>query len=157
MYSDASYANLPDGGSQGGHLVFLSDANELCCPMAWHSTRIRRVVRSTLAAETLALVDGLETAYLMAKTVGEIISGEKESTIPIYCITDNKSLFDAVQTQKTINDKRLRVEISMIREMVENNEIHISWIKSGEQLADVLTKNGASSESLCRVLNIGHF
>ena len=121
VYSDASYANLPDGGSQGGHLVFLSDANGFCCPLAWHSTRIRRVVRSTLAAETLALVDGLETAFLMAKTVGEIISCKRESMIPIYCKTDNKSLFDAVQTLKVISDKRLRVEMSMIREMVEKN------------------------------------
>ena len=157
VYSDASYANLPNGGSQGGHLVFLSDTKGFCCPLAWHSTKIKRVVRSTLAAETLALVEGLETAFLMAKTVGEIISGKKESMIPIYCKTDNKSLFDAVQTLKTINDKRLRVEMSMIREMVENNEIKISWIRSGEQLADVLTKNGASSDSLCRVLNIGYF
>ena len=41
--------------------------------------------------------------------------------------------------------------------MVEKEEIEIQWIKSSEQLADVLTKNGASSESLCRVLNIGRF
>ena len=25
MHSDVSYGNLDDGGSQGGHLIFLSD------------------------------------------------------------------------------------------------------------------------------------
>ena len=157
VYSDASYANLPNGGSQGGHIVFLTDDSNNCCPLAWNSTKIKRVVRSTLAAETLAFVDGLETAYLMAKTIGELISGEKETILPIYCMTDNKSLFDAVHTLKTINDKRLRIEMAMIREMVEKNEIKIKWIKSEEQLADVLTKNGASSDTLCRVINTGHF
>ena len=105
VYSDASYANLANGGSQGGHIVFLNDDSNNCCPLAWNSTKIKRVVRSTLAAETLAFVDGLETAYLMAKTIGELISGEKETLLPIYCLTDNKSLFDAEHTLKTVNDK----------------------------------------------------
>ena len=157
MHSDASYANLADGGSQGGHLVFLCDSNGSCCPLAWKSVKVRRKVRSTLAAETLAFVDGAETAFLLSKIVGEIISNNKDFILPIDGMTDNKSLFDASQTLNLINDKRLQVEIGIIREMVEKEEIKIKWIKSSEQLADVLTKNGASSESLCRVLNIGRF
>jgi len=56
-----------------------------------------------------------------------------------------------------LKDKRLRVELSMIREMVDKNEINIEWIVSGEQLADVLTKHGASSKALCGVLSSGKF
>ena len=157
MYSDASYNNLPDGGSQGGHLVFLSDDNDFCCPLAWKSIKVRRTVRSTLAAETLAMVDGLDTAYLMAKIVGELISNSVNFILPIECVTDNRSLFEAAQTINSLTDKRLRVEMSIIRQMLDKNEMKIKWIRSNEQLADVLTKQGASSESLCRVLNIGHF
>ena len=56
-YSDASFANLKDGGSQGGYIIFLVGSNNNYMPIAWQSRRIKRVVKSTLAAETLAMVD----------------------------------------------------------------------------------------------------
>ena len=127
MYSDASFMNLSDGGSQGGFVVFLSDNKDTCCPLSWKSTKIKRIVRSTLAAETLAFTEGADTAYLMSKIVGEIITG-KESMIPIHCMTDNKSLFDASQTTNLISDKRLQVEIASIRQMIERNEIQIKLL-----------------------------
>ena len=62
VFTDASFRNLPDGGSQGGHVVFLTDGVR-SCPVSWHSQKIKRIVKSTIAAETLALADGCETAY----------------------------------------------------------------------------------------------
>ena len=56
LYNDASYANLPDGtSSTGGRIVWLVGDNGNCCPISWSSTKIKRVVRSTLAAEALSL------------------------------------------------------------------------------------------------------
>ena len=154
---NSSHKNhLSDGGSQGGYVVFLSDNKDIGCPLSWKSTKTKRIVRSTLAAETLAFTEGADTAFLMAKIVGEIVTG-KESMIPIHCMTDNKSLFDASQTTNLISDKRLQVEIASIRQMIERNEIQIKWITSSEQIADCLTKNGASSDRLCRVLNHAKF
>ena len=51
VHSDASYANLNDGGSQGGYIILLSDdVSKKLSPIAWQSKRIKRVVKSTLAA-----------------------------------------------------------------------------------------------------------
>ena len=56
-YHDASYANLNDGGSQGGYVIFLTDdEGAKLAPIAWQSKRIKRVVKSTLAAERLCLL-----------------------------------------------------------------------------------------------------
>ena len=52
LYSVASFNNLPDGGSQGGYTVFLCDKFSSSVPIAWNSTRLKRVNRSTFAAET---------------------------------------------------------------------------------------------------------
>ena len=52
LYSVASFNNLPDGGSQGGHTVFLCDKLSSSVPIAWNSTRLKRVNRSTFAGET---------------------------------------------------------------------------------------------------------
>ena len=154
VYTDASYANLPDGGSQGGQIVFLTSGN-VSCPIAWKSTKVKRVVKSTLAAETLAFVEGCDVAFLMAKLIAEIVNNDRNSTLPITCKTDNKSLFDAANTCKTISDIRLRVEMSIVREMLDRGEIKLSWIKSTDQLADVLTKSGASSSPLLEVIEKG--
>ena len=98
VYTDASFANLPNGASQGGHIVFLTDSDGHSCPLSWQSTKVKRVVKSTLAAETLALVDGSDNAFLMSKLIAEIIYNKKKSHLPIECRTDNKSLFQAANT-----------------------------------------------------------
>ena len=50
VYHDASYANLQDG-----FIIFVTDHNECkASPIAWQSRKLKRVVKSTLAAETLS-------------------------------------------------------------------------------------------------------
>jgi len=52
-----------------------------------------------------------------------------------------------------MENKRLQIDISILREMMENQEIHqFRWIDTKHQLANALTKNGASPEYLLRVL-----
>ena len=71
-YSDASYANLTDGGSQGGHVIFLIDNTGLqLSPIAWQSKRIKHV-KSTLAAEVLSLVEAAESCFWLQNLLNEI-------------------------------------------------------------------------------------
>ena len=61
---------------------------------------------------------------------------------------------DAVHSTKTIEDKRLKIDIGILREMLHNREISsIEWIDSDKQLADPLTKGGASMNKLIEALN----
>ena len=106
-------------------------------------------------AETLPFVDGAEKAYLMSKLLAEILHNKKKSYLTIECRTDNKSLFQAAHTLKTLKDRRLNVEIAIVRQMLEREEIELVWIKAKEQLADVLTKKGASSLTLLKALQEG--
>ena len=62
VYTDAAFGNLPDGGSQDAYLVFLVDKKNNCNIISWQSKRLKRIVRSTLAAETLAMCDGIDAA-----------------------------------------------------------------------------------------------
>ena len=54
-FSNASFVNLKCGGSQGGLLVFLQGRNGKYMLLAWQSRNLKRVVQSTLTAETLVL------------------------------------------------------------------------------------------------------
>ena len=151
LYCDASFKNLPDGGSQGGHIVFLCDDEENCCPIAWSSSKIKRIVHSTLAAETLSLTDGTGTGIYVQSLLGDVVTCHKT----INVLTDNKSLYETTISKKPTTDKRLRIDISGIKEMLDRKEIDIKAIPGSEQLADVLTKKGASPYSLLSVLRNG--
>ena len=65
-YSDASFANLSSGGSQGGMVIFLKYSSEKQCLIYGQTRRIRRVVQYTLVTETLALIYCAEAAVYIA-------------------------------------------------------------------------------------------
>ena len=153
VHTDASFNNHDNGGSQGGQIVFISDSQNNCCPISWRSNRVRRVARSTLAAETFSFADGMDTAQYVRQLAEEIQLMSDKSTIRM--ITDSRSLFDAANTTSLITDRRLRVEMSAIRESKEKGEIQIVWRSGDKQLADCLTKKGASPLTLQEVINKG--
>ena len=145
-YTDAAFANLPNSGSQVGMIIFLRDELGQRCPIYWQSRKLKRVVKSTLAAETLALVEGAEVSFYIASIIKEVT---KTKEVPIHCKVDNKSLVDALSSSKQVDDKRLRIDIAVLDEMLEKKEINnVSWVDSSSQLADCLTKRGASTEKL---------
>ena len=99
-FSDASHANLSDGvSSAGGFIVFLVNGENQCCPLAWGSKKIRRVVKSTLAAESLAMVEAVDVCYYLAHILSEILFMNTKK-VPIECYVDNHSLWDNVHSTK---------------------------------------------------------
>ena len=149
VYTDASFNNLHDGNSQGGYVVLLCDKENQCMPIAWSSNKLKRVAKSTLAAETLAFSVGTDVAHYMMKLLSEILHHDDQKlSISVECYTDSRSLFEAAGTSNLVSDCRLRVKVSAIREMIYKNEINIKWIEKAKQLSDVLTKKGASPEFL---------
>lgn len=157
VYSDASLGNMSDGGSQGGYVVMLVGDNRRFSPIAWQSKKIRRVVRSTIAAETLALADAVDSAVYIAQLYAEITSGQlKSGLLPIECITDNHSLYDTLHSTNHVGEKRLRIEISGIKELIQSGQVSkVKWNSAKTQLADCLTKRGASSLALLGALEEG--
>ena len=145
-FSDASFANLAGCGSQGGFIIFLRDQTGARCPIYWQTKKIRRVVKSTLSAEALALLDCAEAAVYIVNILYEITMCAK---LKIYCYVDNKSLVDVLYMSKRVEDQRLRIDIAVLQSMLERNEISkVSWVCTSQQLADCLTKRGASTEKL---------
>jgi len=155
VFTDASFNNLNNGNSQEGYTVFCSDTLRNCAPILWSSNKVKRVVRSTLAAETLSFADGAESGIYVSNLLKEFVPELK--TLNIECITDSRSLFESAGTTTAVSDRRLRVEINAIREMIKNNEIVINWVKGEKQLSNVLTKAGASPFSLMDIIQSGKF
>ena len=62
-FSDAAFANLKNGSSQEGLIIFLYKSDKNYATISWKSRKIQQVVRSTLAAETFAMEEALEQCY----------------------------------------------------------------------------------------------
>ena len=155
VFSDASHANLSQGtGSMGAHVIFLVDSNSNCCTLSWHGGKIKRVVRSTIAAEALSLCEAVEDAIFLKHILTEISAAKTE--VKIHAFVDNRDVVDAVYSTKSVDDKRLRIDISSLKEFVVNEEISsIRWCPGSIQLANGMTKQGAKVDSLLNILQTG--
>ena len=150
VYSDATYASLDDGSSQGGFIIFVGYEEKLA-PICWSSKKLERVTKSPLASETLALSEAADAGVLVSAMLQEIF---KFSRLPkVICRTDNASLVDTLHSSNLVTDRRLRIDVARIKEMVKNDEIVVQWVRGHDQLSDSLTKAGASASSLRSILN----
>ena len=126
-YADASFGNLADGGSLWGggvYIIFLSSGSGDRCPLSWQSRKLKRMVKSTLAAETLALLDCAEAAVFLSSVMFELA----EHRVPIKCYVDNKSLVESLHSSRLVDDKRLRIDMAVLKNMMDQNEItSVSW------------------------------
>ena len=149
-YTDAAHKNLPNGKSQGGLIIFLQDEEGNKCPIYWRSKKLERVVKSALASETQALVEGAEYTDCIAGIIKAIFSDIK---IKINCYTDSKSLVDSLSSLKP-QEPCLRQDTLVLKDMLEKGTIEpLTWVKSEEQLADVLTKRGVWTGKIIKVLS----
>ena len=152
-FSDASYSNLRNGGSQGGHLTFLVDKNNNSCPLEWKSNRLKRVVRSALAAETLACADCMEASKHWISVINEVLKPQHK--IQVVHHIDSKSLKDHLDGNKTISDRLLRVDINVIRECIELHQVEMILVEGEDNISDILTKHGVKSKGFLEIFQNG--
>ena len=109
-------------------------------------------MRSALGAETLSLCDGCELALYLFEMIRAICPTLKT---PVQGIIDSQSLFETLGTTSQVSNHRLRVEISALRQMVDEADIQVKWVSKHKQVADVLTKDTASDKLLVQMLQDG--
>ena len=76
--------------------------------------------------------------------------------IPITIIINNKSLYDALFSKKNVVEKCLHIDDAFIKKNLEKKIISkIHHVPTREQLANILTKKGASQKELLKVFQSG--
>ena len=156
MYTDASFANnMTDGFSSCfGYVDLLVGERGKCCVISWKANKIKRVCRSTLASETMALVEGLKECLYLKRILIEMGAFHQNSGIVAY--VDNLGLKLALYSTKMVDDKQTRIDIAAMQQMLNTSKVNqVVWCPTGKQLANVLTKKGASSKLILDVLASG--
>ena len=119
-------------------------------PVTWSANRIRRVCHSSMAAEIMAMNEGLKDGQFVKEVIEEL-TGHR---VGMELVTDNKNAFNIIQATTAPQDKRVRCEAAAVREAYLAKEVEEIKLVSGKtgQLADCLTKLGADSSGLLAVV-----
>ena len=114
--------------------------------------RVKRVVNSTLAAECLAAVEASDASIALSSLLSSMLGCPR---FPISVLCDNKSLVDNVHSSTAVDNKRLQIDISILRDDLHQKNIHeLRWIETSLQVANCLTKNGCSSQYLLDIMRL---
>ena len=157
-WSDAAVANRPDLKSTGGHLFGLMNPSEVqqgygkVNAITWKSSRLARVARSSLSAETQALAD-LDGEMMYARLTWAEMNGHRGDlklkdewirSVSAFMVIDARALFDALErgdlTISSMKDKFSALETLALAQSMTMLGTHLQWTDSDHQLADGLTK-----------------
>lgn len=146
--------------SQGGQIIVYYDESlthsQKPTPVtvsSWRSYRLKRKVVSTLGAESQALVNGVGSVNWHRLLLLEVLSGmltgaDWEShlrKLPFISVTDSKSLYDSLKKDSCpaaqFSDKRVAIDISVLRDEFRNQGGIIRWVDTRAMLSDSLTKD----------------
>ena len=178
-FTDSAFKALEDEGSglalRGLAILLTSDVVEGKSVLEvgrtynvnlleWLVRKLRRVVRSTFAAELNALIDSIETLILLQLLLHQIYCGTEESNEellvklecgglypPIDLLVDAKSVSDAVAAPDTCTPQEasLKLHIKTIRDRLARGLLRsLSWCDTRDMLADGLTKGGVDRSAL---------
>jgi hypothetical protein len=138
MFHDGSLGNLDDGKSQGGQIACLTNktGHSVAFWIFWESRTIKRVCRSSSASEVLSAVEGYDaTMWLLA--LWKDTSGQD---LDALLVPDSESLQQKEVSEALPMEKRLRIDMALLRQGVCRGEYGLVWAGSSSNLANPLTK-----------------
>ena len=135
LYTDSSWGdNKDDRKSTGGHLSTING-----CPIAWQSKKQSTTALSSTEAEYYALSATVREALFLRQWF-RVYRGQ-QLKIPVEIKCDNQGAIQmSDHTTNHNRTKHIDIQHYFIREHVRQNKISVNYIKSADQLADILTK-----------------
>eukprot|EP00435_Cladocopium_sp_Y103_P046001 s1245_g13.t1 len=169
--SDAAYASQPGGGSQGGLMVAVAHPNiqSESSPMVileTQSSRLQRVVRCSMSAELSMAATAFKHGDYLRAVYAEILRPQFRlcrwkmfaSHWRHILVLDAKVAYDALQSETAPTDRKLIVDIAVLREALEDEAEsgYVRWVPGKEIPCDGLTKWHANG-SLERIMGTGQW
>lgn len=152
VFVDAGFATNPDKSSQIGFIIVLMDKHNRMNVVHYGSSKSKRVTRSVLAAELFSLVHGFDVASVLRLALNDML----DRIIPLHVYTDSRSLYDCLTKIGRTTEKRLLIDLCMLRQNYERREItEVYWIPTAQNPADSFTKFTAGS-SLSKLIDNNH-
>lgn len=135
VYSDSDFAgDIDTRRSTTGYVSVLSNG-----PVTWSSHRQQCVTRSTTEAEYVAASDAAVEIIWLRTFLQELGINMNE---PTQLLVDNQSALRLIKnSEHHKRTKHIDIKYHFIREKVGDGLISVCYIRSDDQLADILTKS----------------
>jgi len=169
-FSDAGWANAEDMRSQKGQLIPIANAEGEAASLAeWRSHRIKRMCRSTLAAETQSLSTAVDTTLFLRALIAEML-------VPVYFASKYdmteasfrprhfvaSSPYDILIKETSLAnlaEKQTVIDLAWTQDLISELDLEgprdrVYWADTAAQPADLLTKARPHGE-LCKILRAG--
>lgn len=127
-----------------GYIFFYGNT-----PVSWKTVLQKRIVLSTCEAELEAMTEATKEAVYLRKLLKAFNEEQHEPTI-IKC--DNKSARKIAEEPRcTKRTKHLDVKFLYLQQCLKDNSIRYEYVKSTDNLSDMLTKPLTGSSFLSKV------
>jgi len=148
-FSDSDLAgDIDSRKSTTGIIFFLGES-----PISWQSAKQKVVALSSCEAEYIAAATAACQGVWLARLLSEILDSV---VIKPVLRVDNKSTISLVKNHVHHDrSKHIDTRFHLIREYAHNGQIEVSFIRTDEQLGDVLTKPLCKSKFLELCTKIG--
>jgi hypothetical protein len=133
-YTDADMAgDVDDRRSTSGMMYFFGK-----CPISWQSTKQKIVVLSSCEAEYVAATGGACQGVWLKRLHGELV--DHDVGVPELRV-DNKSAI-ALMKNPVFHDrsKHIQTRYHFIRQCVDNGDINVMFVRTEDQLSDIMMK-----------------
>jgi len=143
------------GGTQPVRLTAFSDASHACCPdsrksigaycfslgsgvVSWASRKQKTVAQSTCDAEYIACAEAARECMWLRMLMAEI---KLPQTDPTPLLTDNEAALALAKDPRFhARAKHINTKYHYIRECHDNGDIHVSYVPTKDNVADIFTK-----------------
>ncbi|CAK0829661.1 unnamed protein product [Prorocentrum cordatum] len=157
-WCDAAWASRPGGHSQGGHLTAVAAAKAMhgekaeFTVLGWGSKKLRRVARSSLAAEVQEAGDAEGEQCMVRMVQAEILLNKSPVRermdmlhhLPAVLVTDCRAFYDGVVRSQSaglgLEERRTAIEALALRSALDEGKTLVRRVHSHSQIADGLTK-----------------
>ena len=178
--SDASPGKMPRSGSQGGFCIFVTtpavcEAQSPVGIVSWLSHRLKRVARSSLATEGMALCESVEHGEYVRACLAEMLDPnfnfrkweDAASWISLVTGTDCKSVYDNVTAERGLSkDRMFALDLAQLKETFEgqwkedargDRNACLKWIPGPRNVSDGFTKYVAVQDVMISVMRSGMY
>ena len=131
-YCDADFAgDLDDRKSTTGFIFFCNGT-----PITWKSKKQTIMAGSSAEAEYIALNNAANEAMYFKNLLGDLHLAQE----PITIFEDNQSALAMASTNDLTRTRHIGVKFHSVRFLVAANQLHLQYIPTAMQRADILTK-----------------
>jgi hypothetical protein len=143
IFTDSSFVNDRDLSSQIDYVICLADDSHANI-LHWSSIKCKKVTRSVLAAELFVMIHDFDVDSVLKSILIKML--DKKTFISLILITDSKFLYDCLIRLNIIVEKRLMIDVMILRQFYERREItEMIWIHDINNSVDSMIKTKLSS------------